>query len=419
MNIFKRILKSTVAVAVFVSVIMSVTVYIPNNVITVSAADKKITESDIKAIEDKIAANQNKIESYQAKIDSLRDSIAAEMDIKIELEQQIIEIENNIKDIDAQIKLYETYIAEKEILILEEEKDLSSKYDDFLERLRVSYEDGTQNYLELFVNSESLIEFITRSEKLGSVLEYEKSIMDDLEASLGELNEMKAGLVEKKEVYVRLGQELDESKQQLDSKNKEQDEIISKLNQDKEAAQKSLTSAQKNDQIFENQLQETIKKYNEQQITAATGSFLWPVDAKYTKVSSKYGWRVIFGEKDFHKGIDIPAPKGAKIYAANDGVVMNSQYGGSYGNYVLINHGGDRATLYAHCSKLLVKAGQNVKRGDIIAEVGSTGRSTGNHLHFEVRLNGSTTDPLVKGMLLIRSGNNMVDPVANNLLRIS
>ena len=108
---------------------------------------------------------------------------------------------------------------------------------------------------------------------------------------------------------------------------------------------------------------------------------------------------------------------GANIYAAKDGTVLKAQYNSSYGYYVLIDHGGGKATLYAHSSKLLVVAGQKVTRGQVIAKVGSTGNSSGYHLHFEVRVSGKTTNPLTKGLLVIKYNGKMVDPVANNLLK--
>lgn len=125
----------------------------------------------------------------------------------------------------------------------------------------------------------------------------------------------------------------------------------------------------------------------------STSAMLWPSNGPKT---SDYGWRThpIFGTRRFHAGIDIGAGYGAAIYAARDGVVHTSGVMSGYGNTVVIDHGGGTATLYAHQSSLSVSAGQSVSRGDVIGYVGSTGYSTGPHLHFEVRVNGSPTDPM-------------------------
>lgn len=120
--------------------------------------------------------------------------------------------------------------------------------------------------------------------------------------------------------------------------------------------------------------------------------FLWPVRGT---ISSDYGYRFIFGETNFHQGIDIPAPTGTAINAAADGVVAFAGERGTYGNLVILTHPGGFQTYYAHCSQLLVKAGDTVSLGQPVAAVGSTGRSTGPHVHFEVRYQNSPMDPLL------------------------
>ena len=124
------------------------------------------------------------------------------------------------------------------------------------------------------------------------------------------------------------------------------------------------------------------------------GAFVFPV-ASYTRVSSDYGWRIhpTLKVEKFHNGIDLAAPKGTAIYAAYDGVVAASAYSATMGNYVMINHGGGLYTIYMHASKLCVEKDEIVVRGEKIAEVGTTGRSTGNHLHFTVRKNGEYVSP--------------------------
>jgi murein DD-endopeptidase MepM/ murein hydrolase activator NlpD len=175
------------------------------------------------------------------------------------------------------------------------------------------------------------------------------------------------------------------------------------------------------------ELEEMLKKYQEQQAAEANAKLLWPVDAKYRRISSKYGWRNLWGEKDFHLGIDIVGARkgeiaGANVYASAAGTVITAKYHNSYGYYILIDHGNTISTLYAHCSKLLVKAGQKVSRGQVIAYVGLTGNTSGYHLHYEVRKNGSTTDPLAKNgnskeswLVMLNSG-SYVDPIKNGLL---
>lgn len=131
--------------------------------------------------------------------------------------------------------------------------------------------------------------------------------------------------------------------------------------------------------------------------TTPTGTFQWPVPSSHT-ITSNYGYRIhpISGTKKLHAGIDIGAPGGSNIVAADAGTVVLSSFGynGGYGNYVIISHGNGITTRYAHCSNLFVSTGESVSKGQVIAAVGSTGASTGNHCHFEVRINGGSKNPL-------------------------
>lgn len=134
------------------------------------------------------------------------------------------------------------------------------------------------------------------------------------------------------------------------------------------------------------------------------GKFIWPCDLSVKRISSGYGYRTyyIYGKKvtDFHRGIDIPSAVGTDIYAAQTGKVVIATKHSSYGNYIVVDHGGGISTLYAHCSKLLVSVGDTVKQGDHIAEMGATGNVTGPHLHFEVRVDGKIQDPIANGWVV-------------------
>jgi len=140
-------------------------------------------------------------------------------------------------------------------------------------------------------------------------------------------------------------------------------------------------------------MQEELKK--QQTPPTATGSYMWPSTSCYV-VTSKYGWRTIslYGTAKFHAGIDIGAAMGTAIVASDGGNVIVSTYDGGYGNYVMINHGDGRSTLYGHMSSRAVSVGQTVTKGQVIGYVGSTGNSTGPHIHFEIRVNGGTVNPL-------------------------
>ena len=171
----------------------------------------------------------------------------------------------------------------------------------------------------------------------------------------------------------------------VDQINAEQDALYDIL-EDLEAESKALNS-----EIKRLQAEQAAKNGTN---TKAPGAYLWPCPSSHT-ITSNYGYRVhpVTGAKKLHSGMDIGASYGAAVVAAASGTVIMSKYYGGYGNCIIIDHGGGVSTLYGHMSSLVAKTGQKVSAGETIGKVGSTGVSTGNHLHFEVRINGSTVNP--------------------------
>ena len=186
----------------------------------------------------------------------------------------------------------------------------------------------------------------------------------------------------------------------MQKKSEEAQARIDQLKSDIATSQAYQAQNEKLREEFEAQLEARIKELEEEQKKKNSkyvgGELQWPVPLDYTKVTSGYAWRTspITGRKELHNGIDIPAPLGTSVYAANTGTVVIATWHYSYGNYIMIDHGGGIMTLYAHNSQLLVSVGDKVKKGQVIAKVGSTGDSTGNHCHFSVRNNGSFIDPM-------------------------
>ena len=408
----------TALTVMIVTVLMAVC--LPYNSLESDAA-KKITEADIQALKDQIKANEKKIQDAEADLKEIGEDITYYLEMKAILDQQINDIESNIADTGELIGKYEVLIANIQERIAQREIEITEKYDGFLKRLRLSYEDGTQNYLELLVSSKNLIEFMTRVDNLGSVLSYEQLLLDELDREVSDLNAMKASLELRKTEYVNLGIIQGDNESQLRAKLKEAEDNLKKLEKNEAALEAVRDKAKKEDSKLDKELEALLKKYKDQQAAEAKQKLLWPLPPERLKISSKFGWRKLYGKDDYHLGIDLPAPYGTDIYASNDGTVLKARYSASYGYYILISHGGDLSTLYAHCSKLLVKAGDTVKRGQVIAKVGSTGNSTGYHLHFEVRVDGEVTDPLdkKKAYLVVKYNGKMVDPVAAGILKYS
>ncbi len=423
----KRIaIKSIAFILVFSFVAIFVANLAPYNVFEADAA--RITQADIQKIKDKIKANENKIKQNEAKLNTLASNIENYLDIIEELQNKISNLEDTISDTKELILKYEELIAQTEIQIYERENHINAKYDDFLEIIKKNFEDGNQSYLEILFESKGFADFLSRADRLGSIISYEQMVLASLEKEIEDLKNLTATLNDAKKETVNLENYHSNAENELTKSLNEAEAQLEKLQNDQAALKKVQQQAANLDKQLDKELEEALKKYQDQQTADVNAKLLWPVDPVNKRISSPYGWRILWGEKDFHLGIDIVGPKkgsiaGANIYASADGTVITAKYNNSYGYYILIDHGNKISTLYAHCSKLLVKVGDRVERGQVIAYVGLTGNTNGYHLHYEVRYSGSTTNPLDKdgsaseSWLVMMHNGQYVDPVKNKLLR--
>ncbi|MBE6637219.1 MAG: hypothetical protein E7618_05390 [Ruminococcaceae bacterium] len=418
----KTIIKSLCAFAVFAVIAVLMAVGLPYN--TIESEAVRITEADIQALKDKIKNNEIKINDTKKQLSALGGNIDNYIKIKEQLDLEISYLENNLEETAQLIDHYVFLIAQKEQQIAERETEIEERYALFLERLRVSYVEGTQNYLELLISSENLIDFITRADRLSAILTSEETMLKALEREVSDLHALKADLISKKTEYESLGVYQDEQEKQLIQARKEAVDTLAALQKDESKLQNMYQKYENSGADLREELDAMVQAFQKQKEEEAKAKLLWPLDPKWRTISSPYGYRWLYGVREFHLGVDIPAYAGSNIYAANSGKVEKAVYNSSYGYYILINHGNTYSTLYAHCSKLLVKQGDKVERGQVIGLVGTTGNSYGNHLHFEVRINGTkpdpvsgtTTNPLVKNLLVIFYNGKYVDPVAEKLL---
>ena len=341
------------------------------------------------------------------KIDSRIQQTQQELDTGKEKQNQLIE---EIRDVNHQMELLQEQISEldrqikdreQEIAVAEEQlevkKEEIGKQNEALDtRLRVMYKRGDTGMLEVLLGSSDISELISNADMLRKLyrndLRVLKSLKQQYEAiasQVEQLKELRAGLESQQE-------EQKEHENRLSQKIEELENLEKKVAQDNEALEAQLDELNREaEKITEELRQKEIAASTSSESSYDGGSMLWPVPT-YSKISSKYGYRMhpILHVSKMHTGLDISAASGEQILAASDGKVILSAVKGGYGNCVMIDHGGGIVTLYGHCSRLLVSSGQSVVRGQVIALVGSTGMSTGPHCHFEVRVNGATTDPL-------------------------
>lgn len=333
------------------------------------------------ALNKKITQTQNAINQTKKETKNVSKDIAT-LDAK--LEQAIIQLESVEMQMD---KLQSQLVATKKDLDmaqndLEKSKDLASK------RIRAMYETGTTGYLEVLLDSEGFGDFVSRYELLSQIIEEDKAIIGEVTEYKDRVHVKATKLEQEQKAKEALKTELDKSKEHVTATISDKEKVLKDLKQDLVELAKQEDSFLADSKAIEKQIMAMQSKEKYQ-----GGSMEWPVPG-HTNFSP-YGMRMhpILKVKKLHTGMDIGCKTGDKIVAANAGTVIFAGVKGGYGNAVIIDHGGKIATLYGHNSKLLVKEGDKVAKGEQIAKAGSTGLSTGPHCHFEVRVNGTPVNP--------------------------
>ena len=353
--------------------------------------------NDISSKKNQLSSLASQKSKIQSEINAIKNDKSNEMAYKDKLEQDIALTEQEIKTLNALISDYETQITEKQAEIDELQIKLDNQIAQFKTRVRVMYEDGESSYLEVLLESTSYFAFLTRMEFVTSIMERDNRLIDDMKATSAQLKAAKEELETSLQETESAKAQIVEKQRELEQRSAESQAIIDKLTNDEAYLKEQYSIAEKE----ANQVQAEIDRILAQQKKTQAakeyvgGVFGWPLPGHST-ISSSFGMRFHPTLKVYklHTGVDISAPKGTKIVAANSGTVITSTMNGAYGNYVVIDHGGGRTTLYAHMSSRSVSVGQTVSKGQQIGLVGSTGYATGNHLHFEVRINGSLVNPM-------------------------
>lgn len=349
---------------------------------------------------------QSKLSGIQSDAKKLKEQITAAKSGAANLETEIQNLEYETTLLSTRIKTMETLINQLDVLYEQQGQqieELSVKEAEeqkiFDNMLRMSYMYGSDTYFHLLFGSENIGDFLSRVDFIVYHFRANNNVLE-------RLSETKASLEKTREEQKNSKDESVVYKSQLEQDKKEYDAKIAEANQKKTQYMADAANAES---LYKKKLAETnainaeIKALYEEQRknntassnAAYSGTMGYPLPSSYTTVSSGFITRTspISGKTENHNGLDLPAPRGTSIYAADAGKVVIARHSSSWGNYVTIDHGGGMMTLYAHASSLNVTVGQTVKKGDTIAYVGSTGWSTGNHLHFTVYKNGVAVNP--------------------------
>lgn len=306
-----------------------------------------------------------------------------------QLESQINSTEKEITDLKGDINKTEQQIAVVRANLASVEQEMAAQNDELQKRLRAMYKNGDVGMVQILLGSEDITDFMSNMDMVQKIFDNDVEILKimeeqhkQIETQKRTLENLQAQLVSEKEQEANKQASLQASRGQVAG-------LKSQVASSNAALEAEIDAL--NDEA--NRLVEEIKRLQGDQAYAG-GTFAWP-SASSTRVTSEFGNRIhpILKIKKLHTGIDIGAASGTKVLAANSGTVIKAGWNNSYGNVIMVDHGGGIVTLYAHNSKLLVSTGDPVARGQEIALVGSTGQSTGPHIHFEVRVDGQYQNP--------------------------
>ncbi|WP_026517437.1 murein hydrolase activator EnvC family protein [Butyrivibrio sp. MC2021] len=366
-----------------------------------------VTEESIKQKENQISnakKERDNLKNAKTDLEKLKKQLETS---KSNLNAYIREIDNSLTDIQAKIDSLIEQITEKEAQIEETTRELQeaeetqqNQYEAMKKRIKFMYEKGNTIYVELLIESGSFADMLNKAEYIEMLSEYDRNKLNEYIATTELIRVTKEALEEEKETLDTMKASCEEEQANLESLLNAKSQELNSVNADisnKEAAIAEYEAQIKAENAAIAALEREVeadKAALYSRYTYDGGMFTWPCP-KYTRISDNYGMRMhpTLGIEKMHNGIDLAAPSGSPILAAYQGTVVAASYEASMGNYIMINHGAGLYTIYMHCSALYVSKGQDVTAGTKIAAVGTTGRSTGNHLHFGVRLNGAYVSP--------------------------
>lgn len=358
-----------------------------------------VTQEELETIEAQREVLETRRDNIEKKVSELSASHASALEQKAALDERNQITLKQIKLLMDQIDLCDTILKQKEKEVEAAKQKETEQLEKFRARVRSMEENENYSILDLLLTSSSIGEFISAMEDMQVRVESDKKLADDYMSAREEAERVRNEYLSVKNEYKEHLDVLNAEQGKLERQIAEADALIISLEEDSESAIAEYEISIASEDKMAKYLDEMSLQYAHEQDAELRGvysdsQFIWPVPS-CTLLTSPYGYRIhpILDYERLHAGLDIGAKFGEEIIAADGGTVLIAEYSDSYGNFVLIDHGDRYSTAYGHMSEIAVEAGQEVKQGEFIGYIGSTGWSTGPHLHFEIRLDGERIDP--------------------------
>ena len=411
------ILAGVMALALILSIVSGV---LPNMKKPTEAASLSTLNKELEGLKEEKAAIDKEIEELQkqikANVKDMKDMVAK----KNAIDQQIFKLHEKVANINEQIVAYSNLIADKQEELEQAEAHLEELNQKYKERVRAMEEQGDLTYWYVLFKANSFSDLLDRMNMVQEIAAADERRLEEMSEAAEQVSQAKAALEVERQSLEASKVELEESQKELAAKRQEADTLLQELAQKDEEYQAYMAlvkqeAKDKQEEIDDVKDEITKKEWEllqqqQQQNKPSGGSSTKPNDTndyyvesnatwtkpcKYTKFTSPFGWRVhpVHGDWRFHYGVDLAGPEGTKIVATRSGTVKTAKYSSSAGYYVTIDHGDGFSSQYMHMTHYIVKAGDKVEAGQVIGYMGSTGTSTGNHLHFSILYNGEHVNP--------------------------
>ena len=391
-KVYKKITKQFFLIFISVAMLMPLCV-------TVKEADASVQseltekQNELKKLESLLAnAKKEKAELLES-LKKTEGELNSLLNQKSRLEASIGYSETEIELINSLVEGYSLHLEELQENLKDSEKLKEEKIIQLCSVLKYIYENKDVSSLELFFSSESFSQYVSKKEQAKSILSYQETIISEIEETEKELVQATEDYEKATASIEGYRKILEDKKLSVDVEYKELEKVIYELENVIELTEEDYNAINKVEKNYASEIGK-IKVDIAELTEYLSSQFRWPLYQNQSYyISSYFGYRNGPYNYEHHNGIDIVAPKGTSILASSGGVVTRSEYAPVFGNVVVISHGNGLQTLYCHCSERLVSVGTKVKQGDVIAKIGSTGQSTGPHLHFAFILNGSYVNP--------------------------